>query len=409
MTFPSTATWPSLATWPSGVGSGNPTGINESVFLARSDTSRPDTLRWLAVSLLTGSVVCELPSLTTSSPYRRTLNQYESQSVDLYVTDKISPSWRDGTRPFAAALIGFRGAPGSEVVQWGGVVLRRQRRHGSNKVTLTLATPECYLDRRNTGAYTTDPTGVGATRDQNTIVSDLVANFAAASSGLPIAVTVVGGAGTQRLATYNDYDDKTVYSNLGELAGLVNGPEWTGHWSWDHGTGLITPVLYVGNRIGTPTPAGLVPSVVFDSSNLISADLDENYTTGYGANDVTATSSGQGLARPQANSVAPSFNGRPRVQFRFQPSTSIQDPLTLQQHATQARSLLSEGTNTVKLVASASAKGVQLGVDWNIGDDLGYQLDGPSFPGGWSGTARCIGYEADTTTITPVLYAPTVN
>jgi hypothetical protein len=286
-------------------------------------------------------------------------------------------------------------------------VLRRQRALGSNDVTLTLATPECYLDRRYTGAYTTDPSGTGATKDQNQIVADLVTNFVVSNSGLPVTVVTLGSAGTQRLAIYNDYDDKTVYSNIGSLFGLLNGPEWTGHWQWNRATNKITPVLYVGNRLGTAVIPGLAPSVTFDLSNLIAATLDENYSTGQGANVVTATSSGQGLARPQTTSTAPNMNGLPRIEYRFQPATSIEDTLTLQQHSDRALALLQNGTNTITLKAPATT-GPMLGIDWNLGDDLGFELVGTTFPGGFTGTGRCIGYEADDVHTSPVLYVPKI-
>jgi hypothetical protein len=377
------------------------------VFWAGVDV-RPDVLRWLAVDLTAGNVICELPSITSQDPPRRTIGRYESLTAQLAVTDVISPDWLLATRPFGAALIAFRGLPGSEVIAWGGVVLRRQRTLGSNLVSLTMATPECYLDRRYTGPYTTDPDNAAVMRDQNVVISELVTQFGAANQGLPIAVQIVGGAGQQIIATYNDYDDKTVYSNLGALSGVLNGPEWTAHWVRNRATNRITPVLYVGNRIGVATAPGMSPAASFDATNLIEATLDENYASGAGANDVTATSTGQGLARPQASAVSANLNGRPRVQFRFQPATSIQDPLTLQQHATQALNLLAEGTNTITL-RSAASSGPQLGIDWDLGDDIGYHLEGPAFPGGFTGVGRCIGYEADDTYTSPVLYVPDVS
>lgn len=411
MTYPAPDLYPGPTTFPGGPvaadTSGNPTGFDESAFWTTVDP-RPEVLRWLAVDLVNGRVICELPGISSADATRRTIGRYESLSAKLNVTATTSPDWLTATRPMQSALIAFRGPAGGEVIAWGGVVLRRQRSVGTNQVSLTIATPECYLDSRYTGAYTTDPSLTGVKRDQNTVVADLVAQFCVANQGLPITVQTVGGAGQQVLAAYNDYDDKTVYSNLGSLSGVLNGPEWTGHWVWNSGANTITPILYVGNRIGTPASAGFGPAVTFDATDLIEATLDENYTSGSGANDVTATSTGEGLARPQATAVSSSFNGRPRVQFRYQPTTSIQDPLTLQQHATQSLALLAEGTNTVTLKASATT-GPQLGVDWGLGDDIGYFLDGPAFPGGFSGVGRCIGYEADDTYTSPVLYVPAVS
>jgi hypothetical protein len=270
---------------------------------------------------------------------------------------------------------------------------------------MTLATPECYLDRRYTGAYAV--TG----RDQNLIVADLVSQFVTTDSGLPMTVTTVGSAGTVRDRTYNDYDDKTVYSNLGDLMGVIGGPEWTGHWQWNRAANTITPVLYVGNRIGAAVTPGLAPSVTFDSAVLLDGTLVEDFTTGKGANVVTATSSGQGASRPEAispTSLPPSFGARPMYEFRYSPSTSITNVATLQGHSDRALALLQNGTNTITLKASAVA-GPMLGVDWNLGDDIGYEFVGPAFPGGFSGTGRCIGYEADDTYTSPVLYVPAIS
>lgn len=410
-TFPSLFTFPSRLLFPSAGPNrtGNPTGIDESNYWGGLDSSRPNGLRWLAVDLLTGAIICDLPTLQTTDPSRRTINQYESQSLQLYVTDTISPAWLAGTRPGACAVVAYRGPVGSEVIYWGGIVLRRQRASGSSRVVLTAATPECYLDRRYTGAYTTDPGSIGGRLPQNQIVSDLVTQFVSANQGLPVTVVQLASTGTTRFEIYNDYDDKTVYSNIQALSGLLAGPEFTGHWTWDKTANTITPVLYVGDRIGTP--ANPAPAATFDSANLIEGSLDENYSTGAGANDVTATSSGQGLARPQAFSPNPrltSLNGRPRFEHRYQPSTSIQDPLTLQQHADHAYALLADGTNTVTLKAAASVPPF-LGIHWALGDDIGYELDGPAFPTPFVGVARCIGYEASDVYTSPVLYIPKVT
>jgi hypothetical protein len=270
---------------------------------------------------------------------------------------------------------------------------------------MTLATPECYLDRRYTGAYAV--TG----RDQNLIVADLVSQFVITHAGLPVTVTTVGSAGTVRDRTYNDYDDKTVYSVLGDLMGVISGPEWTGHWTWDRVANTITPVLYVGNRLGTAATPGLAPAVTFDSAALLAGTLVEDFTTGNGANVVTATSSGQGSARPQATSPNPlpsSFAPRPMYEYRYSPSTSITDVATLQGHSDAVLALLQNGTNTVTLKATATA-GPMLGVDWNLGDDIGYEFLGPAFPSGFAGTARCIGYEADDLYTSPVLYVPAIH
>lgn len=361
-------------------------------------------LQWLAVDLLTGTIICELPGILAAQPFKRTIGQYETQTVNLAVVPGVTaPEWVRGTLPGAAALIAVRGLPGQEVIHWGGVVLRRQRSITSNQVTLDLATVECYLDRRYTGAYT------ATNRNQNLVIADLIAQFVAANQGLPITVQDLSPAGAvipTISPTFNDYDDKTVYSNIGALAGVVGGPEWAGHWVWNRGPNTITPIIYTSTRLGQPM-TGAAPAVTFDSANLADGTLTEDYSSGAGADVVTAVSSGQGLARPIAVATATDSMGRPRFEYRYQPASSTTDTTVLQSAANQGLSILSNGTNTVTLKAPAHS-GPQLGNDWNLGDDLGYQLDGAVFPQPLAGVARCIGYETDDQYTSPILYVPGV-
>lgn len=367
-------------------------------------------LQWLAVDLLTGTIICELPGLITTQPYKRTLGQYETQSVNLAVVPGVTADeWPRATLPGAAALIAVRGDPGQEVIHWGGVVLRRTRTVRSNLVSLDLATVECYLDRRFTGAYT------ATNRSQNLVVADLIAQFVAANQGLPVAVVDVTPAGATIPTispTFYDYDDKAVYSTIGGLSSVVGGPEWTGHWTWNRGPNTITPVIYTGNRIGQPT-TGVAPGVTFDSANLIDGTLVEDYgkpsgsgSGGGGANDVLATF-GQGLGRLTAPSTSVGTDGRPRWQYRFSPATSLTDTTVLQAQATNALAVLGSGSGTVTLQSSATA-GPVLGSDWNLGDDIGYELTGTAFPTPVTGIARAIGYETDDTYTSPILYVPGV-
>jgi hypothetical protein len=360
-------------------------------------------LQWLAVDLLTGTIICELPGIISTEPYKRTLGQYETQSVKLAVVPGVTDDeWVRGTLPGAAALIAVRGDSGQEVIHWGGIVLRRTRTVQSNLVTLGLATVECYLDRRFTGAYT------ATNRAQNLVVADLIAQFVAANQGLPITVVDVTPAGQvipTISPTFYDYDDKTVYSDIGSLSTVVGGPEWTGHWTWNRGPNTITPIIYTGNRIGQPM-TGVGPGVTFDSANLLNGTLVEEFGAQSGANDVAAVF-GQGLGRLIAPSVAADFGGRPRHQFRFSPFTALQDASLLQTQADHALGILDNGGNTVTLQASATS-GPQLGSDWNLGDDVGYELTGAAFPEPVEGVARAIGYETDDAYTSPVLYIPGV-
>jgi hypothetical protein len=367
------------------------------------------TLQWLSADLLTGAINAELPSLIPQSPYRRTLGQYETNQATLYVTDKTDPGWERALEPWASVLIGFRGGPadpiepsqpGTEVIEWGGIV-NQEIRKLDNAIQVPLITAEGYLDRRYCGDYTTDPTGVGATKDQNTIVSDVISQFAADSGGLPITVVVVGAAGKQQLRTYNDYDDKTVYAVLQELMSTSGGCEWTMHWQWLHNPERIVPVLYVGTRIGQAVADGMAPAVTFESSDMLDATWTRDWSARSGANIVKAVI-GSGSGRPTATSTASNRFGRPKLEFRFTPATSITDQAALQASSDQKLVIMQDGQESVQLVAPIR-NGLRYGIDWGIGDDLGYLLTGQSYPRAKSGITRCIGLETTDTTVTPIV------
>lgn len=371
-------------------------------------------MRWVAVNLLTCQIICDLPALESKDPFRRTIGQYETSTAQLTVTDEIDPSWELGILEGASACIAYTGDPGAEVVVWGGIVNAAPRTLG-NTVQLSLITVDGYLARRINGAYTTDPTAIGATKDQNVVATDLVTQFCADTGGLPIVCQVNGPAGPQILRQYNDYDDRTVYSNLQDLANVPGGIEWSMHWVWTHSPELVTPYFYVGTPtattygIGTPATPPLGPAVTFDETQMTTATIPHDWSSQAGANIVTATGTGQGLARAQYTATSANFNGRPKYELRFAPSTSIFDPTTIQQHAQQALTIVQGGNEILSFTVQAGLKGATLGSDFNLGDDIGYSLQSPTIPTRVNGSGRCISYEATDTTVTPHLYAPAVS
>jgi hypothetical protein len=301
---------------------------------------------------------------------------------------------------------------------WGAHINRRTRDE-SDIVQLSFATPEAYFDRRFVG--NSPFTNVG----QNTIVQTLVNNYVAAgpAGGLPIRVQIVtAGAGTLRTRTeYTDQADKTVYSALQDLMGVQGGPEWYVGWEWQTNPERLTPVLYVGDRIGVAAAAGMQPNAWFEMPGPVkSFQMVEDFTDGKGANAIMAVSSGVGTSRPQSTLQVFADPNRPTIEFRWTPSTSITDVTTLNTYAVQALSQIQQGSITLSMDAVATDPACpQLGADWGLGDDIGYRIGGmdangldtvPAFPGGISGTARAIGYTLDVTEtpiLTPVLAAPT--
>ena len=358
-------------------------------------------LSWVSVNASTGAIIADLPTLRVDGALKQTLMRYESQTASLPTWDPADPdggpppNWRQATRKGAVFLVALGEPEENEprgVPLWGGMVVRRTLIPGGG-VKMSLVTAEGYLDRVYVGDHTF--TGVG----QNTIVETLVEAYA---DTLPLRVEVLGGAGEPRDRTYADAEDKTLYSVLTDLSGVLGGPEWSIRWEWvdDRSLGLV---LTVSDRIGSAPPAGLNPAAQFYLPGSVSeAELVEGYGSDEGANDVMAVSSGVEDARPQSPHQTNGTDQRPRFEYRWTPSTSIKDVDTLTSHAQRALASVKDGSLALAIVANR-AEAPKFGRDWALGDDIGFDIEAPEFPDGLRGTARAVGVEMTDTTITPLI------
>lgn len=356
-------------------------------------------LSWVSVNANDGSIIADLPTLRVDGALKQTLMRYESQTASLPLgvpgtPDAAPANWPQATRDGAVFLVALDEA---NAPVWGGMVTKRTRKVGDG-VKLGLVTAEGYFDR----VYVGDETFTASA--QNIIVKTLGEKYAktGAKRGLPLRVQIVGGNGVARDRAYADKDDKTLYSVLSDLSGVIGGSEWTVGWEWVSASQLGL-VLTVADRVGSPAPAGLNPAAQFYlPGSVTDAELVEGYGSSEGANDVMATSSGAGDARPQSDHQANTGDLRPRFEYRWSPSTSITDVGTLNAHAQRALAAMKDGTLALTLTANRQ-EAPQLGRDWFIGDDIGFDITAPEFPGGIYGTARAVGWEMTDTTITPLL------
>lgn len=356
-------------------------------------------ISWVSVNANDGSIIADLTNLKADGALKQTLMRYESQTASLPM-DGAPPNWRQATRKGAVFLVAL-GEPEENELRgqplWGGMVIRRTRSVGTG-VKLSMVTAEGYLDRVYMGDHTF--TAIG----QNTIVQTLVNTYAKTGTkrGLPLRVEVIGGAGTPRDQVYADSEDKTLYSVLEGLSGILGGPEWTINWEWvdERTLGLV---LKVASRIGSPPPVGLKPAAQFHlPGSVTDAELVEGYGSDEGANDVMAVSSGVEGARPQSPHQTNTADLRPRFEHRWTPDTNIKDVPTLTSHAQRALAAMKDGTVALALTANR-AEAPKLGHDWFLGDDIGFDITAPEFPDGLHGTARCVGWELTDTTITPLI------
>lgn len=351
-------------------------------------------LSFVSVDLQTGRILADLPDLQVAT-LKATMMRYESALATLPL-DTAPSNWRSVVREGATAIVCL---DEDEVPLWGGYVNEVPETE-ANSVSFTIATIEDYFGRRYVGdeAFSQVP--------QNLIVKQLVERYVKTGvlPGIPIRVQIDGGNGVARDRTYRDRDDKTVASILDDLSGVQGGPEWAVEWEWNGG--LLTPLLRVSDRLGSPPPAGLGPAAWFYlPGDVTSARLTRSFKGSDGANDVMATSSGTDEARPQSARYRYEGDGRPTFEFRWSPSTSITEVSTLNAHASRALEGMRRGAVTLTITSTRS-KAPRLGKDWRLGDDIGFSLVAPAWPNGLEGVARAVGWELDDTTVTPIVAVP---
>lgn len=343
--------------------------------------------QFLAVSLVDGTVLAELPDLQlTRLSYR--FEEVTSETAVL-PWHGICQNWDEATMPYQVAVLLVRDG----IVLWGGIVVKRERSLGGKGVSLTMATVEHYLDSVFVGNHSY------VDRDQCDIVKDLVTSTI---DGHRFNLQVeTSSSRVRRDRSYSAESDKTLLSVLQELANVLNGPEWCTMWR-KLDDGRYRPVLKVADHIGSSTVA-----TTFDESVMTSFTVTEDYTSGYGANWVMAVSTADAGDRPQSDEMTVTQPHRPVVEYVFQPSSSITNKETLNSHAQSTLLQIVDGTKTVKMGLSLLAAPViyqewQPGdlISWDIADERGF------FTGFSKGSARIIGYEIDFTgvwTITPIL------
>ena len=355
-------------------------------------------LSWLAVNSNDGSIIADLTNLRVDGALKQTLMRYESQTATLPL-DGAPSNWRQATRKGATFLVCLD-EPDENNDQrplWGGMVKDRDTDTGP-EVKFSLVTAEAYLDRVYVGNEKFFQIA------QNTIVKTLVEKYAktGVKRGLPIRVEILGGTGALINAAYADTDDKTLYSVLTDLSGLDGGPEWTVHWEWVDAQTLGL-VLTVGDRVGVPAPAGLGPAAQFYlPGSVTEATLHEGFGSDEGANDVMAVGSGVADARPQSTHQTNTADLRPRFEYRYTPSVSEPNVPTLESYAKRALASMKDGSVALTMTANRQ-EAPKLGVDWGIGDDIGFDLTAPAWPDGITGVARAVGWELTDTTITPLV------
>lgn len=332
--------------------------------------------QWLAVELVSGEPIAELPDLQVS---KLSIRMEEITDCDAQLPyDNRPVNWLDATAPYKVALLLVH----NNVVLWGGIVIKRERSLGGSSVSLTLATVEHYLD----SVYIT--TANYSQLEQTIIIQNLVGMTA--GHRFPISCTAYASS-IKRDRNYTADQDKSVLSAMQELSKVINGPEWVSGWQVNDDGETYSPLIVAGDHIGSSTPVTTFDSTVLDSFTVL-----EDYSTGYGANRVQASSTAEGEVKPTSSWHSSEDASRPLIEYKYTPSTSIVNTAVLDQHAQQKLVELQDGTTTVSFSASLM-DAPQLDSDWKVGDVIEYDVsdDTGQFPDFHHGLLRIIGYDLD--------------
>jgi hypothetical protein len=355
------------------------------------------SVTWLSCDAASGKIIDELPDLRGVPS--RVLGEITSASLSLPRV-LSGPAARQG---LDAATEGGRVMivpVVNDILPWGGLVLPTQVGTDTDN-TLGCSSLEGYLGRRVAGDHEF------VQQDEASVIASALFADAEAIDGVGRGLGLLIDApptGTPRDRSYVRKDRKSVFSQLEELMAILDGPEWTIDLEWaDASQTTVAKIARVRKRIGvaasTPVVFEVTANSIFASQGGSDATYKylTDYSDGKGANWIQAYGSGQGVDQPESD---PAFDqglfdaGWMIWERHFQPSSSIVDPEVLNDHAAAELARLRLGTRTWKITARWDVYPM-LGVDWNIGDDVAWELIGHGHPLGVTGQGRVVGYQLD--------------
>lgn len=358
----------------------------------------PPSYTWYGCDLVTGTIVEELP-FVPGGPLQRILGAYTSLEGSFAVADAVG-DWQSATDQGRTMLVCVRDE--DEFPLWAGIVIGRTG-GSSETIDLKLVSLEGYFDRRYV-TYRTDTNTSG-----QRIVKD-IANDADSDQGIGITYQFVDSF-PHHDRTYTEDSDQTVYSQMVELMGIENGPEWTIDILWGDATKTFFEKrmvidLSIGNNVDVE---GLTEvNAVFDYPGSIREyEMVEDFSSSKAANHIEVFGDGEGPSRPAgfpARAEDLLTAGWPRYDYRRTISGATETD-TLYSHAVNLLQWMQTGA-TIWTVSADASYAPRIGVDWALGGYVVVDIaTSPRHPTGVAIIARAIGWELDTIggVVTPLL------
>lgn len=354
---------------------------------------------WLGCRLVDGRIISEIPD--TTGQVSRVLGDVTTAGLTLPI-----PISGPGALPIG--LVEQLTEPGramiaavvNDIPTWAGIVGASEG-GTDGEMSVPVASLEAYLDRRVVRTHELEQ--VDEAEIAATLVGD-AGDIPGVGSGIGLTVDAPP-TGTLRDRQYLVTDRKTVLEALQELMGVIDGPEWTIDLDWTDDTHTaVAKIFRVRKRIGVASGS---PDAVFQarahsvfgsqSGSEARYRFKVDYTNGRGANYIVAYSSGQEEDQPASvPAIAQDVldAGYPIYERHFQPSSNITSQPVLNDHAAAELDRRRRGTRTWTLEARWDAF-PRYGVDWQLGDDIAWDLIGHRHPQGIRGKGRAIGFTLD--------------
>lgn len=367
-------------------------------------------LTWYACNLGTGRIIEEIPEVQGDISRIIGTATTTSLTVPIPLAGAIArrQSLVGATTKWESLIV----AVGNNVPVWSGVVTF-QTLGTSPDIKLSCATPEAYFNERYIGDH-------GWTNlDESQVMLQLVADaekYDGKWRGLNLILDAPN-TGTLRTRTYKDSENKRVKDGLEELMAVEDGAEWTINTVWAdenrQGFRLVFTVRKeLGRRSDNPDVEFTASVPSFDSVSSANAtyELANDGSNGKQANIVKAYSSGEGDDKPKSSvqiDTAQLDAGAVVREYRYQPSNNIDKQSELNAHAKEALARMKSGSTKLDIESAYNAF-PRLGYDWDLGDDVAWDLKGHAHPNGLIGRGRVVGWSLNTSALTvkPILWSP---
>lgn len=330
-------------------------------------------VKFKLVSATDGHELGELANIQTNNI---AVSMLDVETASFKVPYSSLPAdWVGSLQPYKSVII----LENDGIALYGGFITKRTRAQSSDTVQLDCTDVLGYFKR----VYV--PT-LSYSQVSQTLILKNVINETLRYSTVPIVVEATESP-IKRDRTYNEADNKTLFDVIDSFNGLDNGTELSHEWAFNTIKRVWECTIYLADHIGSQQPLQLDASIFNDFS------IVEDYTAGYGANSILAYSS-SGNSQLESSWHSSKYWGRPLLQYKWSPSSSITNVDTLNSYAAQKLHDIELGSVSYSFSCAFNLL-PPFGIVWHCGDLMSFTINSRQFPDLQKLTIRVVGYKID--------------